>query len=156
MKASLLLAACAAPLLGGCVFLYVNEPTRPLPEWRATSTVARPLGCARVTARVVQSGKEGVGVVVALEGAGDPCILQLSSATLRVGAVETRATALPPPPRLAAGTRVEAHLAFGFDGDGAWAHGDREGALALRLATGETVTIPLAARESWNDGTVAP
>jgi hypothetical protein len=153
MRAPLLLAACA-PLLAGCVFLYVNEPTRPLPEWRSVSTVPRPLGCARVSPRVVQSGKEGVGLVLVLEGAGDPCTLQISSATLRVGAVEARAVDLPPAPRLAEGTRVEAHLAFPFDADAAWSRGDRQGELVLRLSSGEAVVLPLAARDRWDEGEV--
>jgi hypothetical protein len=153
MRRALLVAlAAVSPLLGGCVLFYLGDGPRSLPEWRAEATVPRTLGCARVTARVVQSGKEGVGIVVALEGTGNTCILHISAATLRVGSVETRAADLPPPPRLTEGARVEAHLAFRFDADAAWRRGDRHGELTLRLASGEQVALPLAAWDEDAEG----
>lgn len=129
-----------ALLLSGC---FVSEGPRRFPTWERTTHGALAIAeCAEADAWAVKSGKEGLGVILELRGRStEPCVVTIHAARLRVGTDEHEALRLPDPPTLRLGQRVQAYLAFRFDGDRAW-NEQLDGALMI-AGPSTTVTFPL-------------
>jgi len=127
-------------LLPAC---FPSEGTRRYPTWERTTRGTQVLAdCADVDAWASKSGKEGLGVTLELRGRSTtPCVVTITAARLRVGVEEYLAKQLPEPPTVRLGQRVNAYLAFAFDGDRAWNDG-AAGALVITAAT-TTVTFNL-------------
>ena len=122
---------------------------RQFPTWRITAEATLTLGCSELRAWVAKTGKEGMGLTV--RASGEPgCTVTIQAARFQVGGVDHPCAALPPPFVLTGTQPLHGFLAFPFDGEHAWNHGQREGTLWLRLVEGDhparDVALPMVYR----------
>jgi hypothetical protein len=122
---------------------------RGYPEWTLSNGV-QSVGCAQVEAWVGKSGKQGVGISLALRKATNvPCSVQVAGASIVVGG-ERVTTKL--------GRRVLAltaedqylYLPFVFDNEAAWNENRRAGSFELALETrGVQGRLTMEMRHAW-------
>ena len=121
--------------------------TRQYPAWQLTAPSMRPLSCAQAEVWVKQSGKEGVGIIVAAQSAGAPsCIATLVGARFIVGErvfsaasiapLSRNPVALSPSPRAQGmggliGLAELTHVTFVFDNEMLWNNDERDGRFEL-------------------------
>ncbi len=139
-RTGLLLAALAA--------LATSQPPRPFTTWQTVSTNSRAAGCARIDLWVSKSGKEGVGISLAVRFPQAPCDVRLTRAALRVGSKTFAPLALP-------GTlsaEAPAYIPFVFDNEALWNEGQRGGELEVEVvAAGERVVLVVPMAHVWDD-----
>jgi hypothetical protein len=130
------LARAVVVLLAALACVATSAPRFPrnYATWRVFSESTRELGCARAEAWVAKSGKQGVGLTIAITvPEGCTQVITITSAELQVGReVVPRAEA--PPPRPGAGGATYHYLAFPFDNNRAWNAGVHDARLELVLA----------------------
>lgn len=150
---SLLLAAALAS--AGCP---PSHHAREFPRWVIAGSPERARGCAQVGAYVRKSGKEGIGVTVALRSVHD-CDVRITRAALvwpdGARAEATLAGAQPP---LVGRSVAYRWVAIAFDGDAAWNAGKHRATLELELSIdgaratwgyGVEHRFPQAWRDTW-------
>lgn len=138
-----------AALASGCLF-FVPDRSRPVPAWTAEER-AVDFGCARLTARVVRSGKEGVGVAIDLAGASATCSVSVGDVELALADEVRAAKVAMPAARVAPGTRLSIYVPVAFDANAAWNRGARDARLVARgTSDGATVaSAPIALRHAY-------
>ncbi len=118
----LAVAACAA-----CT------ESRPYPYWRAASDAPAVAACADIRARVVRTGKEGIGVVISLAGTqSEPCEISVDAVQLSVHRAVTargEVPALLARLRMTRGTTVRGYVPIPFDFNAAYNAGARDATL---------------------------
>src|SRR5262245_25324476 len=113
---------------------------RPLPMWTVVATGPRALACADVGLWVSQSGREGVGLTLAVRARDAACTLRIERASIVVpGAVNHVAPGFPHDLALAAGQAYHRYLPVPFDGDAAWLLGRWSGHAEVALSAGGAV-----------------
>lgn len=114
---------------------------RNYPSWEITGTKVREIGCGRVVAWVSKSGKQGVGLSLAVTEDRAPCELHVVSAALVIGGARIPAA---PTVRDGAGNL---YVPFAFDNEAKWNADDRRGELELEVESmGERARWIFAAR----------
>jgi hypothetical protein len=104
---------------------------RVYPLWAVTAEPEHTADCAALEAWVSKSGKEGVGVTVALSTASQSCDVTWESAALQL-AGSAVAAPLPPPARLGTAPAYQ-YLPFAFDNEAAWNRGNNAATLRFQL-----------------------
>jgi hypothetical protein len=122
--------AAVALATTSCLLFQDGRP-RTYPTWSVTDRTVQ-LGCAQARARVVRSGKQGVGLVVDLEGQSTTCKFALREAEMTLQGEVRRAQIMVAPARIAPGTRLSVYVPIAFDGDDAWNRGAHDARLVLR------------------------
>jgi hypothetical protein len=140
----------AAVLLAAVASVATSPPrnARNYPAWQVVGPTAVEADCVLVTPFVVKSGKEGIGVVVALRGLG-PCATHLAGARVVVGDLSFAGTLgesrLDPNSPM-----VRTYVAFPFDNNTLWNEGRHEGTLELVLETASgPARLAFNLREIW-------
>jgi hypothetical protein len=134
-------ARCAGPrwgrlgavTLAAAASLATSHPRteRAYPLWKITADSSRAADCAALEAWVSKSGKEGVGVTVALSTAAQDCDVTWKSARFHLSQ-SVVAAPLPPAAHLSTAPEYQ-YLAFAFDNETAWNRGDNAATLHLDL-----------------------
>jgi hypothetical protein len=111
---------------------------RPLPMWTVTGPGVQALGCADVELWVSKSGREGVGLTVAVRSRDAACELRLERLALAVpGVGEVAAAGLPVSLARAAREPAFRYFAVAFDNDAAWRRKEaRRGVATLQVTDG--------------------
>jgi len=112
---------------------------RVYPRWNTPEEARLELGCARVEAWVVKTGKEGAGVTLAARATSEPCRLTVRGSRFVAGGVEAEAPEAPAVLDLSTAADSHLWLSHAFDGDSAWNSGSRAGVLRLDLEVGGEV-----------------
>jgi hypothetical protein len=112
---------------------------RPFAMWRAVEPMTAQVDCADLQVWVCKSGKEGVGLTVALRTldpqATTACRVEVVRAALSVLGASYAPTHLPPAPELRPGASVFFYLPFPFDNNSAWNDGARHATVTLEIET---------------------
>lgn len=112
-----------------CVLL-TEQPRRTV-AWGVVETTPREVGCMVVSAHVVRTGKQGIGVVVSLRGRDESdCHVHHARVSLRLeNGLEVLARNALPEVHVTSRETVEAYVPLYFDDDDAWNHGVRRAKL---------------------------
>jgi hypothetical protein len=93
---------------------------------------------------VSKSGKQGLGVTIAIASHGQPCRVAVRHAELGLADRRVVADALPPPVDIAAAGEHYLYVPFRFDNEASWNRGERAASLTLVLdAGGDAVALEL-------------
>lgn len=123
---------------------------RGFPFWKLERGEGIPVGCARLTAWISKSGKEGAGLSIravdASGGAPGGCAVEITAAELRIGSRTVAGEGLPR--RGTAGTAaVDLYVPFVFDNEASWNAGERTGSVRIvGAAGGVPIDVVLPAR----------
>lgn len=130
--------AAVAITAWACVATPAPRYARNYPAWELDVETGRMVGCAKVSAWVAKSGKQGLGVTVRLDGlTPERCEVRVAEAGFTlVGGAVVRPDALPATTLRGREAPEYLYLAFAFDNEAAWNRGQRQGMLALRLTAG--------------------
>jgi hypothetical protein len=131
-----------------CIATSPAPYTRNYPAWEIDADPTSTVGCLASRLWIAKSGKEGLGVALALRNsATDRCVVAIERAALTVG---TQTIVAPSIHReLSPGETAYAYLPFAFDGNAAWNLGQRTAALTLCIDAGQEraqKTLPLTFR----------
>jgi hypothetical protein len=100
----------------------------PLPMWSAVGGTRQSVACADVDLWVSKSGRQGVGLTIALESRGVPCTLHLDRLALVIPGEGEHIASLPPERvDLEPDRRIHRYVALSFDNAAAWHHNQRAG-----------------------------
>jgi len=144
------LVRAAGVVLAGLASMATSAPrnVRNYPAWQVVGTKAMVSDCVEVTPVVVKSGKEGIGVVVAVRGLAACASHLVASRVLIEGASFPGVFA---DNQVDASSRtVRSYLAFSFDNNVLWNKGQNDGSLELELETGAgLVRLAFHLHEIW-------
>lgn len=123
-----------------CLATPAQRYEREFPEW-AFDTIPEgkngpELGfeCARVSAWVSKSGKQGMGVSFEIENlTPDPCPVEFTYAAFVPGGLTVRPVQMPRTLDMKDEDRADAYLGFAFDNEALWNEGRRTGVLYVTL-----------------------
>lgn len=104
-----------------------RPPQRGYPSWKV-EVPRRDAGCSNLSAEVVKTGKEGLGVLVVREV--EECDVVIERAVVRVGHAVVPAVAVPP-----WDSERTTYLGFVFDDERAWNEGIRHGTIELTVSS---------------------
>jgi hypothetical protein len=136
--------------LAGLASMATSAPrmARAYPAWQVTGDLSRALVCADVTPFVVKSGKEGMGVVVAVH-AREACSERLLAAHVVIDGARFPGVGGVSAVDAAALT-VRTYVGFAFDDNALWNDQKRDGILELEFATaGGPRRLVFDLREAW-------
>ena len=136
--------------LPACAGIVVRPPAMDeRPRWRITGEDTLDADCVIARALVRKSGKQGIGVTLALRSRFD-CDLRITRAELVFPDGARVAAALPTLAPMRGRSLAYQWLAFRFDGDAAWDRGAHEASLELDfLVGGEAASWRVPAALRW-------
>ena len=115
--------------LPACVVVRPPELSE-RPRWRIAGDDTLDAECVLARALVRKSGKEGIGLTIALHSRGD-CDFTPTTISLQLATGTSVALAAPPPTVLHGRSLLYAWFPLAFDNNAAWNAGARAGTLAI-------------------------
>lgn len=152
MRSSLPDAGRLLALAAGALALLATSrinTSRNFPAWDTERAAVREVGCGRLEARVAKSGKEGVGVALALTPSSDPCRVVVERVALSVTGDEVASSRAPVALEAPVGAKATGYVPLPFDNEALWNAGRRSGELRLELAGGSDGPWRVPVRHAW-------